>query len=64
MCCLSSASLLHATQSGANLLNVKINDRTNFENANLTSAYLSSLVTDITQDQFYISPMYRSTTSR
>jgi uncharacterized protein YjbI with pentapeptide repeats len=45
---LSGANLSNAILSGANLSNVKTDNRTNFEYVELTSAYPSSIVTDIT----------------
>jgi uncharacterized protein YjbI with pentapeptide repeats len=44
---LSKADLSSANLSGADLSDVKIDNRSNFENAKLTSAYPSSIVTDI-----------------
>jgi uncharacterized protein YjbI with pentapeptide repeats len=44
---LSNADLSNADLSNAGLSNVKTDNSTNFENANLTSAYPSSIVADI-----------------
>ncbi|MFZ0220798.1 MAG: pentapeptide repeat-containing protein [Candidatus Nitrosopolaris sp.] len=45
---LSSASLSDADLSRADLSNIETDNRTNFQNVKLTSAYPSSIVTDIT----------------
>ena len=44
---LINANLSGANLSGANLSNVETDNNTNFQNVKLTSAYPSSIVTDI-----------------